>query len=336
MTLLHLIGSAGDGGAETYFLRLTEALAEAGVAQAAALRAHPARDAALAAIGVPRAHFPFSRFGFATRRGVRLYAETIGARTLLAWMSRAGGSLPAGPWRRIGRLGGYYDLRFFRNCDLLVANTPDIRRYILAGGWPPERVLHIANFAEVDDHPALPRAALDTPEDAPLLLGMGRLHPEKGHDVTLRALAELPGAWLWLAGSGPAKAALQRLAAELGVADRVRFLGWREDAGALYRAADLCLFPSRAEPFGNVVVQCWCYGLPVVASRAIGPAALIHDGEDGLLVPLEDPRALAEATRRLLADAPLRARLREAGLERGAEFAKAPVVARWREVLEMG
>jgi len=334
MTLLHLMGSAIDGGAETYFLALTEAFQRAGIAQAVALRPHPAREAALRAMGIPFETMPFARFDLSTRRAVGRQAAAVGATVLLAWMSRAASRMPAGPWRRIGRHGGYYNLRFYRGCDLLVANTLDIERSIIARGWPAERVRTIRNFAATDALPALPRDSFDTPPGVPLALSMGRLHPDKAHDITLRALARLPGLWLWLAGSGPEEAALKRLATELGVADRVRFLGWRGDAGALYRAADLCLFPSRVEPLGNVVIQCWAYGLPIVTARSIGPAALVRDGEDGLIVAVEDATALAAAAARLLAEPGLAGRLRAAGLARAAaEFGEAAVVAAWREAL---
>jgi glycosyltransferase involved in cell wall biosynthesis len=334
--LLHLMGSSGDGGAETYFLSLVGALRREGVTQAVALRPHAARERALAEIGIPTKVLPFTRFDLTTRPRVAAYARRMGAKTLLAWMSRAASRMPNGPWKRVGRLGGYYDLRFFGGCDLLVANTTDIRDYILRRGWAPNRVVHIANFAEADGHRALPRSVCSTPENVPLLLSMGRLHREKGHDVTLHALTQLPDAWLWLAGSGPEEGALKLLARSLGVADRVRFLGWREDAGALYRAADLCVFPSRAEPLGNVVMQAWVYGSPIIASRAIGPAHLIRDGEDGLLVPVGDSYALASGIRRLLDDAALRGRMREAGFLRAtAECDRDAVVQQWRSVLEL-
>ena len=331
--LLHLMGSASDGGAETHFLHLAEAFRDAGIPQAVALRAHAGRERALATLGIPFIVLPFRRLDLTTKARIAGYAKRIGARTLLAWMSRSASRMPGGPWQRVGRLGGYYSLRFFRGCDLLVANTQDIRDYILLHGWAPERVLHIANFAAADTLPALPRAACATPEGVPLLLSMGRLHEEKGHDVTLRALTQLPEAHLWLAGSGPAEAALKAQAQSLGVAGRVRFLGWREDAGALYRAADLVVFPSREEPLGNVVIQAWVYGVPIISSRAIGPAHLIRDGEDGVLVPVADSDALAAGIRRLLGDAALRGRLVAAGARRAPEFDRATVVARWREVL---
>jgi glycosyltransferase involved in cell wall biosynthesis len=162
---------------------------------------------------------------------------------------------------------------------------------------------------------------------------MGRLHEAKAHDVSLQALAALPDAYLWIAGSGPEGARLKAMAAALGVAPRVRFLGWRTDASALYRAADLCLFPSRYEPLGNVVIQAWAHGLPVVAAASKGPAALIADGENGLLVPIDDPEALAAGVRRLMDDPALRKRLALSGAARvESAFSKAAVVAQWREL----
>jgi glycosyltransferase involved in cell wall biosynthesis len=246
-------------------------------------------------------------------------------------MSRAARHAPAGPWRRIGRLGGYYDLKYYRGFDHLVGNTRDICDWIAAQGWPAGRVSYIPNFAEAADAAPVDRATLDTPQGAPLLLGMGRLHPSKAHDVSLAALAQIPDAWLWIAGSGPLEAELKAKASELGVADRVRFLGWRNDAGALYRAADVCVFPSRYEPLGNTVIQAWAHGLPVVAAESQGPKALIEDGRDGILVPVDDADALAAGVRRLLAEPKLAEGFKTRGLGRvAAEFSEAAVVAQWK------
>ena len=102
---------------------------------------------------------------------------------------------------------------------------------------------------------------------------------------------------------------------------------------SLYRAADICVFPSRYEPLGNVVIQSWAHGLPVIAAASQGPAALIRDGEDGLLVPVDEAQALAEAIGRLIADPMLCIRLVQNGAERvEAQFSPAAVVAQWRRL----
>lgn len=302
--------------------------------QAAVLRPHAGRLAALHAAGVPTATAPFGGpLDFVTAPAIGRVLRAQQARVALQWMNRPGRFIPRGPWARIGRLGGYYDLKYYRGCDHLVANTADIARWIVAEGWPAGAVSHIPNFAEPGPQAPVSRASLDTPEGAPLLLVMGRLHPVKAHDVALEVLARTPEAWLWAAGSGELEGELKALAARLGVAERVRWLGWRSDASALYRAADVCLFPSRFEPLGNVVIQAWAHGLPVVAAAAAGPAALIADGEDGLLAAVDDVEALAAAVRRLIDDPALRARLAEAGRAKAAaQFRRGAVVARWRDL----
>jgi glycosyltransferase involved in cell wall biosynthesis len=333
MSVLHLLGTAGDGGAETYFVDLLGALQRAGVGQAAAIRRHAGRQAALKAVGVPVRTLPFGGpLDILTKTAAAGYAKLQGAQLALAWMNRAARHTPRGPWARIGRLGGYYNLKYYAGFDELVANTEDIAEWIVGQGWPAGRVRCIPNFAaEPADAAPVPRASLATPESAPLLLAMGRLHDAKAHDVSLTALAELPDAYLWIAGAGPAKAKLKAMAQALGVQSRVRFLGWRTDASALYRTADVCVFPSRHEPLGNVVIQAWAHGLPVVAAASQGPRALIEEGRDGLLVPIDDAPALAESVRALLADRPLAKKLVDRGRQRvAAEFSEAAVVGQWK------
>jgi len=146
-----------------------------------------------------------------------------------------------------------------------------------------------------------------------VLLSLSRLHEKKGLDVLLQALAELPACHAWIAGDGPLEGDLKGLAVRLGVADRVRFLGWRSDRGALLRAADICVLPSRWEPFGTVMLEAWAAGTPLVAAASQGPSALIEDGSNGLLVPVDDAPALAAAIRRLMAEPALTAHLIDRG-----------------------
>jgi glycosyltransferase involved in cell wall biosynthesis len=335
MSVLHLLGSGGDGGAETYFVDLVTALHRAGVAEACAIRRHPARAKALAAAGVVAQSFGFGGpLDLITRPRVAALGRRLDAKVMVAWMNRAGRHTPAGPWKRIGRLGGYYSLKYYRGFDHLVGNTRDIVDWVIGQGWPATQVSYIPNFAGgPDESPPVARASLDTPEGAPLLLGMGRLHDAKAHDISLKALTQIPDAYLWIAGAGALEDKLKAMAIALGVADRVRFLGWRQDAGALYRAADVCVFPSRFEPLGNVVIQAWANGLPVVAANSRGPGALVRDGEDGFLIPIDDADALADRVKAVLSDPMLRIRLIQNGHARvEAEFAEAAVVAEWRHL----
>jgi glycosyltransferase involved in cell wall biosynthesis len=336
MKAVQLLGSAKDGGAETYFLALIEALQAEGVAQASAVRPHAGRVNRLKALGLPVLEAGFGGpIDLVTAGRIKRFARQEDAGVLIAWMNRAARHAPKGRWGRIGRLGGYYGLKYYRGFDHLVANTRDIERWIVRRGWPASKVSYIPNFAQPGEGAPVDRALNDTPAGAPLLLSMGRLHASKAHDISIRALAELPGAYLWIAGSGPLEAELEALAVQVGVADRVRFLGWRDDASSLYRSADVCLFPSRFEPLGNVIIQAWAHGLPVVAAMSDGPAALIRPEQDGMLVPINDVQALALAARRLILDPGRRRRLAEAGQARVRdEFSAGRIVAQWRELLE--
>lgn len=335
MSVLHLLGTAGEGGAETYFLELVRALAEAEVPQAAAIRANVRREEVLGELGVAQQAFRFGGpLDLLTRPKIARFARQEDVKLTLAWMNRAARHTPKGKWARVGRLGGYYNLKYYRGFDALVANTEDIAEWVVGQGWPAGKVRYIPNFAAAPpEAEPLHRMTLRTPDNAPLLLAMGRLHESKAHDVALQALTQIPDAFLWIAGVGPLEAKLKAMAEALGVQTRVRFLGWRTDASALYRTADICLFPSRYEPLGNVVIQAWAHGLPVVAAASQGPSALIREGEDGLLAPIDDAEALAAAVQRLLDDTDLRRRLAAKGVLRVAmEFSKAAVVHQWRDL----
>jgi glycosyltransferase involved in cell wall biosynthesis len=250
----------------------------------------------------------------------------------LSWMNRASALMPDGSFVRVARLGGYYDLKYYSGCEHLIGNTRDIVAYLVKQGWPAERAHHLPNFVTDTPSPPVPRAGLATPEDAPLILALGRLHPVKGFDVLLHALAQVPGAYLWLAGEGEERRALGRLAAALGLDARVRFLGWTDDSAALLAAADILVCPSRHEPLGNVVLEAWAHRVPVVATAAPGPRQLIRDGETGLLVPVDDAAALARAVGGLIAAPERRAALAEAGYAAfAAGHSERAVVAAYRD-----
>jgi glycosyltransferase involved in cell wall biosynthesis len=330
------MAGARFGGAEAFFTRLAPALARTGLDQHLVIRAHAARAAQLRESGLEVTEVPFRRrvdlrTGLVLRRLVRDWQPQI----VLTWMSRATIAMPRGPFVRLARLGGYYDLKYYRHCDHLIGNTRDIVAYLVRRGWPTGRAHYLPNFVEDRTVPAVARSSLDTPEGAPLVLALGRLHRVKGFDVLLHAVARTPCVHLWLAGDGPERAGLEWLTQSLGLAGRVRLLGWREDVPALLAAADMLVCPSRHEPLGNVVLEAWAQRVPVIASAAEGPRALITQGQTGLLVPIENADALASAIGLLGRDAARRAELADAGYAAfAAEFAEARVTAAYRDLIE--
>jgi len=257
----------------------------------------------------------------------------------LSWMSRASWATPKsdrpGGYKLIARLGGYYDLKYYRHCDYLIGNTEDIVSHIAGQGFDRDRIVYLPNFVHPPKRPKASRIGFDTPLDVPLLLAMGRLHENKAFDVLLRALQELPDTWLWIAGEGPEAANLSRQASQLGVADRVRFLGWRDDSDALMQACDIFVCPSRQEPLGNIVLEAWAAQKPVVAAAAAGPRSLIGDNVAGVIVPVDDALALTAGVRSLIDDPANAARLAVEGYRRYEEsYTEDAVVAQYREFFE--
>jgi glycosyltransferase involved in cell wall biosynthesis len=339
--LLQAIAGARHGGAETFFVRLATALQRAGETQRVLIRRDPVRAARLQTAGVAVAEHRFGGpYDLLTRHAFRREIAAWQPNIVLTWMSRATSLCPRGAFVHVARLGGYYDLKYYRRCDRLIGNTRAIVDFAVARGWPRDRIDYLPNFVP-DLRAAAPRdEAGAASRRTPVALALGRLHPNKGFDLLLEALALTPGIGLRIAGDGPLRPALQRLAAHLGIAERVWFLGWREDVPALLADADLLVCPSREEPLGNVVIEAWSAGLPVVATASDGPAGLIVDGESGLLVPLPGgPRggaaALAEAIERVCRDPALRARLGRAGRRAyEAEFTEAAGIAGYRGFFE--
>jgi glycosyltransferase involved in cell wall biosynthesis len=131
-----------------------------------------------------------------------------------------------------------------------------------------------------------------------------RMAPEKGVDVLIRAFARTPGdALLVLAGGGPDVERCRELARELGVADRVRFLGLRNDVAAIFASCDIAVVPSRApEAFGLAVIEAMAVGKPVIVSDAGAMPELVAHGAAGIVVPPANVDALADALGRLLRD----------------------------------
>jgi glycosyltransferase involved in cell wall biosynthesis len=339
MRLLQVMASRHHGGAEAFFIRLCGALAQRPVAQTVVIRRGAACRSELIARGLKPVELPFlfNRDPWTRHRLGRLIAATA-ADVVLSWMSRAASTCPEarprGRFVHVGRLGGYYPLKYYATCDHLVVNTEDIARYVTSHGWPRARVHYLPNFVDERPAAAIARAGLATPGDAPVVLALGRLHADKGFDVLLAALVEVPRAHLWLAGEGPLEQQLKQQVRALGLAERVHFLGWRTDVAALLAAADCLVCPSRDEPLGNVILEAWAHRRPVIAAAAQGPRGLIRDGETGLLVPIDDAGALAAALRRVLDDRSAAAALAAAGHARYQQhFGEAAVTARYCEFL---
>jgi glycosyltransferase involved in cell wall biosynthesis len=174
-------------------------------------------------------------------------------------------------------------------------------------------------------HNSIPAAAFDRPPDTtlktmlnrgtdrPIVLCVARLDAQKGHTYLLPAVRNVPNAIFVLVGDGSERASLEAQAANIGVRDRVIFLGHRDDVAELLATCDLLVLPSLYEGLPLSVLEAMAAGKPVVATSVGGTPEAVLDGETGFLVPSRDPTALVRAIQRLLTDACLRRKMGMAG-----------------------
>jgi len=256
------------------------------------------------------------------------------------------------PVRNFGRIGAW----LVRRCGRLVCVSESIAAPFRAAF--PEAAAKLAIVHEGIDpsryvaaeRGAAFRASLGVQPGERLIGTVGRLTPWKGQDDFLRAAAlvapKRPDARFLVVGdcvSSPAERRsdeayrdrLHALAAELGLSDKVRFTGFREDVPAVMNALDLFVLPSHEEPFGIVLLEAMAAGRPIVATAAGGVTEIVADAREALLVPPRDPEAMAAAILRLLSDGSLAASLGRAARERvAAEFPLWRPAARMRQLYE--
>jgi len=238
------------------------------------------------------------------QRAVRIGAPAARAAGIRAVVERRGLLFPLKPSALNRFIYGRLVSRVIANCDA-------IRDDLLGTGLVTEdRVSVIPNGIDVGrirsgGGPAL-RVELGIAADAPVVTVVGRLGPDKGHRVAIKAFAELlrarPEARLLIAGSGHLEEALTKFAADHAPAGAVIFLGHREDVDAVLNAADVVLVTSFREGMPHVVLEAMAAGTPIVATRVAGIPEMIEDGKEGVLIPVGLHTAAAAAVESVLAD----------------------------------
>lgn len=235
--------------------------------------------------------------------------------------------------RRVPAVLGYAEVQrrlfMLRRADRLIAHSDAAKDLLTRNGVPDALVRVVPNFDEPSLH-------AEHATQGETILSVGALTHTKGTDTLLEAFALLaprrPRARLLYAGNGYLREALENRAAELGLRDRVEFLGYvpHEGIARLYQEAAVAAFvPKTEEAFGRVIFEAWGAGAPLVATRISAPGEIVRHEETGLLVPPEDPRALADAIERILADSALGERLAAGGRKALEAYAPELVVPRF-------
>ena len=353
MRVVHVHRIAGIGGSERHLLTLLPALAAHGVEPSfVGLRAGDPAEAAPFYKALERAGVPYRAVG--TRGLPRaiasfrpdlahthlVHADVFGAvaagRVPLVSTKHNDDPFRVGPFRHVERL-------ITRRARRAIAITHALARFqVERVGLPAEKV-RVVHYGLDEPPPAWAgNPPAEVPEDARVVLGMGRLVPQKGWDVALAALAPLlrddARLALVILGEGPDRDRLEQQAQSLGLDGRVRLPGRAGDVTAWLRRSELLVHPARWEGFGLVLLEAMLAGLPVVASRVSAIPEIVIDEETGLLVPPDDPDVLGAAAARLLSDPALGSRLGVAGRERArSEFSvermAAATAAVYREAL---
>lgn len=330
MRILQVITPSKIAGAERSTASLCEHLARAGHQVTVACKAgHPLLDL-LGRMGIDAR--PLSISGKANvAAGFRLarLARELRAEVIHTQLSTAAlwGSVAA-------RLAGIPSVAHVRalnskTCYLLadrvIAISSAVREHLVAQGMEGDRIDVVYSGIDPARYSArVSRAAgrreLDLPEEALVVGVIAHLTLKKGHAVFLQALAraarEHPRVVALFAGDGPEKGRLEEQAAALGLGERVRFLGYRDDVLPVYASLDLLVLPSiSGEGLPRCLLEAGFLGLPVIGTRLSGVPEIVRDGETGYVVPPGDVAALRERLSALLGDGETRQRMGEAAGE---------------------
>ncbi len=336
MKIVH-IHFGKDGGAERFFTSLARAFHERGVEQKFFIRPDRVWKSAIAPCGeVFEGTFNrLSLYRFVLAARLKRVVGEFQPDAIMAWAPRASQLLPrTAPCVKVTRLGDFpLRLRYFANADIIVGNTPDIVERVKELGWEkPART--ISNFTLVQPTKPIDRAALTTPSDAFVVVGLGRFVRRKGFHTLIDAVAKLPGTFLWLVGGGEEEGALKEQAEKLGLSERIRFAGWQASPAPYLATADAFVMPSSHEPLGNVILEAWAARKPVVSSRSEGPSWMMTDEEDGLLFDVGDANGLAAAIAKIRSSPELAARLVEGGQNTlNRRFSAAGVTAAYTQLI---
>lgn len=319
MKVFHLMSGAPYGGIERQAERLAGVLQKNGIEQRAMFAVDPARAQRFAAMGVDSIEMEFpSRFAFLDRRRINAVIRRFAPDIVISWTPDVAEAVQRENFVHLARLSTHFNYEaLLSKCHHLFTPGQSRADAAMTAGWSVQQVHvlpHIPLTAEeLAAAKPLNRRSVYTPPAAKLILTSMRLTKGAGLETLLDAVARLSGYYLWIAGAGADREALEHAAHERGVKPRVRFLGWQDNLAPYIAACDVFVYPSRQEDVGDAIAEAWAVGASVVAADSLGPGLLIRHQENGFLVPVDDAISMAEAIKWLSQDLPLAKRLSEAG-----------------------
>ena len=223
--------------------------------------------------------------------------------------------------------------------DSIIAISEGVKNSLVGLGVPTEKITVIYNPQQIEYIKLKSRESADAlePGKCVTLITIGRLVYQKDHQTLLEAFKKIRAAMdarLIIIGEGPYEARLKKRAETLGIAEWVSWLPWQSNPFAILARANLFLFTSRFEGFGNVLIEAMVCGLPIVSTDCpSGPREILKDGEYGVLVSIGDSTAIAQAAIRLLKNKQLYEKMRQGGFERAQDFDVHSIAPQYLNVL---
>lgn len=325
-------------GGQNQALLLLKGLYERGhaaelVAARGSALGHRARKAGITVHSVSRGFFRLSAAAsirsILTDGRIELVHANEAHAVTAVWLALRRSSLPFVVSRRVGyplAKGSLAQSRY-RRADRIIANSQWVANQAVASGAMAEKISVVHEGAEIPP-PLNPTQRVEArkrwgaPEGIPLLGCVGVLLPDKGQEWLIRALAEIrkdfPDTRLILAGDGPCRNDLEKLASDLDLSNAVIFAGFVKDIESVYAALDIFLLPSFFEAFNNSLLAAMAYEIPSIAFAKGALTEIMEEGKSGLFVSGPDVNEIAVAVRRILQDPQLARALGQAARQRVA------------------
>jgi glycosyltransferase involved in cell wall biosynthesis len=272
---------------------------------------------------------------FLVRRRIRGYVRNFQPGLVVAWSPDTVPHVTGMGVPVLGRWQADASADVYRNCQHLLVHAGAEHETLLSRGWPRERVHLLPPLVDQTPMEPMSRRTLFTPQQAPLLFAAGQMTEQRDFATLLHVIQRLPDVYLWVAGDGPQRENLEQIAYELGIKPRVRFLGWRENLGALYAACDLVVCSGRGGVPDHAAIEAWAHEKPVVAIGPLDPNSAIRENENALVLPADDIVHIVQGLKWLLTEPDALDILVRSGRETfGQGYLTAQVLAQYRGLFE--
>ncbi len=328
------------GGAEQFFERLVVALSPHYQLIIALKPNQPKRIARLRNLGMTIYEINFGGFfDFQTKSQLTTIITQEQPQLILSFMNRATKFCAAVAKKFnipvIGRLGGYYDMKYYQDCQALIGNTRGIVAY-LQTKFPREKTHYISNFIAETTGTSQADLRQNYADNSVILGSMGRFHANKAFDILLKTMQILPHNFhLLLAGDGELKPQYQEFIKNHDLENRVHLLGWRNDIQNILASCDIYVSSARIEPLGNTILEAWFQKIPIVACAADGPKELITDGQNGILAKIDDADDLAKKILQCAENQEYQAKLTQNGYKNYQEnFSQHAIINQYRGLID--